>query len=101
MHAHPLDMRRAAPIRQDSGRPHVLPDRSEFGRNSMMSQPLANITFSEEGKVEVATIATNLYRQILLEVQGVEALLRDAGVPRPPEAAQLYAFLMPRQAVQR
>ena len=66
-----------------------------------MTQPLVDITFSEADKVEVGSIVSNVYREVLLELQGAESLRQAAGLPLPDEAANLYAFLLPRQAVQR
>ncbi len=94
-------MRMAAPIRQDSGRPHVLSPSGTEGLALIMTQPLVDITFSEADRAEVGSIVRNVYQEVLLELQGAERLRLAAGLPLPDEAAPLYAFLLPRQAVQR
>ena len=67
----------------------------------MMTQPLAGLTFSPADRAEVGSIVRNVYQEVLLELQGAERLRLAAGLPLPDEAASLYAFLLPRQAVQR
>lgn len=100
MRATTPDMPRATPIRQDQGRPHVRP--AQNGRTlPMMSQPLASITFSDAQRAEVGSILANVYQEVLLQLQGADRLRKAAGVDLPAEAASLYAYLLPRQAVQR
>jgi hypothetical protein len=67
----------------------------------MMSQPLSDLSFSGADQAEVSLILSNVYRECLLQLRGADKLRRAAGVDLPPEAASLYAFLMPRQAVSR
>lgn len=67
----------------------------------MMTQPLTDLTFSDADRAEVNSILGNVYRECLLQLRGADRLREAAGLDLPPEAANLYAYLLPRQAVQR
>lgn len=62
MHAISPDMRKAALIRQDLGRPHV-PNRLQNGRNClMMTQPAANSTPLSAGEMELIQATAYVWR---------------------------------------
>jgi hypothetical protein len=86
---------------QAAHRVPFMTGQSYEGATPMMSQPLAGLTFSPADRAEVGSIVRNVYQEVLLELQGAERLRLAAGLPLPDEAASLYAFLLPRQAVQR
>ena len=66
-----------------------------------MTQPLADLTFSAADLPEIGQIVSNVYRECLLQLRIADRLREAAGLPMPNEAAQLYAYLLPRQAVSR
>lgn len=65
----------------------------------MMSHALGSITFSAADQAELAPKLGEWYRECLLQLRAADRLREAAGIPLPPEASQLYAYLLPRQAV--
>lgn len=67
----------------------------------MMTQSLADITFSDSDKAEVGRIVEDCYREALVYLAQADRLREAANLPLPPVAVELYSRLIPRQAVQR
>lgn len=103
------DMRRAALIRQDLGRPHV-PHAVQNGR----TPPIMSHTFAEaltDAERAQAGHMADLMLSTALEIlqaahQTALGILGDAsefctatGRDLPPKASELYAYLLPRQVV--
>ncbi|MFI7642040.1 hypothetical protein [Nonomuraea sp. NPDC049400] len=65
----------------------------------MMSHALDSITFSDADRAQVVQIVGNVYQECLLQLRSADRLREAAGLPLPAEASQLYAYLLPRQAV--
>jgi hypothetical protein len=63
-----------------------------------MTHALADITFSEADKPEVARLLDGLYTEAAIYLQQAEALRSAAGLNLPQSGAAFYASLLPRQA---
>jgi hypothetical protein len=67
----------------------------------MMTQSLADITFSEADRAELAPKVEDWYRECLLQLRAADRIRKAANLPIPAAASELYAYLLPRQAAQR
>ncbi|MEV0994695.1 hypothetical protein [Nonomuraea sp. NPDC050202] len=66
-----------------------------------MSYALTDLTFSEAARAEIAPMVDTCYREALIYLRQAEAMREAAGLPLPPVGAELYARLIPAQAVSR
>lgn len=106
-----LDMLRAAPFRQDRGRPRVPQPVQERKDSPIMTQAFADaLTAADRARVDsradlmlsTALAVLQAAHETALGILGdTNDLCTATGRELPPKAFELYAYLLPRQAATR